>query len=155
MFSSNIYKRKIKNRKAAALDEIHFEVWRNRKFGDILLRHFNAVYNQNAIHIWTKGCIPLPLESRPRINHELQRYDLYIHSSQYIKCSTTQPHGTQNWEPKWLSDKSIHDVTNFDYQSNSWRCTLKKKRKAAILFDDFSKAFDSIHRLKMWQIIPA
>ena len=37
--------RKIKNRKAAGLDEIPPEGWKTRKFNDILLRHCNAVYN--------------------------------------------------------------------------------------------------------------
>ena len=37
--------RKIKNRKAAGLDEIPPEVWKTRQFDDILLRHCNAVYN--------------------------------------------------------------------------------------------------------------
>ena len=37
--------RKIKNRKAAGLDEILPEVWKTRQFDDILLRHCNAVYN--------------------------------------------------------------------------------------------------------------
>ena len=41
--------RKTKNRKAAGLDEIPREVWKTRKFYDILLRHCNAVYNQNPI----------------------------------------------------------------------------------------------------------
>ena len=41
--------RKIKNRKAAGLDEIPPEVWKTRQFDDILLRHCNAVYNQNPI----------------------------------------------------------------------------------------------------------
>ena len=36
--------RKIKNRKAAGLDEIPPEVWKTRQFDDILLRHCNAVY---------------------------------------------------------------------------------------------------------------
>ena len=45
--------RKIKNRKAAGLD-----VWKTRQFDDILLRHCNAVYNQNFIDRWMKGCIP-------------------------------------------------------------------------------------------------
>ena len=50
--------RKIKNRKAAELDEIPPEIWKTREFDDILLRHCNAVYNQNR---WTKGCIiPFP-----------------------------------------------------------------------------------------------
>ena len=37
--------RKIKNRKAAGLDEIPTEEWEIREFNDILFRHCNAVYN--------------------------------------------------------------------------------------------------------------
>ena len=48
--------RKIKNRKAAGLDEIPPEVWKTRQFDDTLLRHCNAVYNQNPIDRWMKGC---------------------------------------------------------------------------------------------------
>ena len=49
-------------------------------------------------------------------------------------------------------EKSIHEITNFDYPLNSRRCTGKKKQKktkkldATISFVDFSKAFDSLHR---------
>ena len=49
--------RKIKNRKAAGLDEIPPELWKTRQFDDMLLRHCNAVYNQNPIDKWMKGCI--------------------------------------------------------------------------------------------------
>ena len=53
--------RKIKNRKAARFDEMTPEVWKARQFDDILLRHCNAVYNQNLIDKWIKGCIlPFP-----------------------------------------------------------------------------------------------
>ena len=53
--------RKIKNRKAAGLNEIPPEVWKTRQFDDILLRHYNAVYNQNPIDRWMKGCVlPFP-----------------------------------------------------------------------------------------------
>ena len=53
--------RKIKNRKSAGLDEIPPEVWKTRQFDDILLWHCNAVYNQNPIDRWMKGCIlPFP-----------------------------------------------------------------------------------------------
>ena len=53
--------RKIKNRKAAGLDEIPPEVWKTRQFDDIMLRHCNAVYNQNPTDRWMKGCIlPFP-----------------------------------------------------------------------------------------------
>ena len=53
--------RKIKLRKAAGLDEIPPEVWKTREFDDILTRSCNAVYNQNTIDRWMKGCVlPLP-----------------------------------------------------------------------------------------------
>ena len=56
--------RKIKNRKAAGLDEISPQVWKTREFDDILLQYCNAVYNQNIIDRWTKGCIlPFPKKS--------------------------------------------------------------------------------------------
>ena len=42
--------RKIKNWKAAGLDEIPPEVWKTRQFDNILLRDCNAVYNQNPIN---------------------------------------------------------------------------------------------------------
>ena len=49
----------IKNRKAAGLNEIPPEVWKTRKFDDILLRLCYAVYKQNTIEKWMKGCIHL------------------------------------------------------------------------------------------------
>ena len=55
--------RKIKNRKAAGLDEIPPEVWKTRQFDDILFRRCNAVYNQNPIDRWMKGCI-LPFHKK-------------------------------------------------------------------------------------------
>ena len=39
---------KIKNRKTAEFDEIPPEVWKTRKFNNILFWHCNAVYNQNT-----------------------------------------------------------------------------------------------------------
>ena len=53
--------RKIKNKKAAGLDEISPEVWKTREFDDILIRHCNTIYNHNTIDRWKKGCIfPFP-----------------------------------------------------------------------------------------------
>ena len=53
--------RQIKDRKAAGLHEIPPEVWKTRKFDDILLRHYNAIYNQNPIDRWRNECIlPFP-----------------------------------------------------------------------------------------------
>ena len=57
----NSVMRKIKNRKAAGLDEIPPEIWKTKQFDNILLQHCNAIYNQNPIDRWMKGCIlPFP-----------------------------------------------------------------------------------------------
>ena len=53
--------RKIKSTKAEGLDEIPLKVWKIRQFDYILLRHCNAVYYQNPVDRWMKGCIlPFP-----------------------------------------------------------------------------------------------
>ena len=54
--------RRIKNRKAAGLDEIPPEVWKTRQFDDILLRQCNAVYSQNRIERWTRDASFLSLK---------------------------------------------------------------------------------------------
>ena len=48
----------------------------------------------------------------------------------------------------------IHDVTNLDYPSNSRRCTSKKPTGNNIICQLY-QAFDSMHREKMEQILPA
>ena len=55
--------RKIKNRKPTGFDEITPEVQKTKEFDDILLRHYNAVYNQNTKDRWTKECI-LPFSKK-------------------------------------------------------------------------------------------
>ena len=44
---------------------------------------------------------------------------------------------------KWLSEKSIHDLADSDYQSNHQRCVCKRLKTTQLLID-FSKALDSI-----------
>ena len=60
--------KKVKNRKAAGLNEIVSKFWKTREFDDILLRLCNAVYRQNTIEKWTKGYIL----------HFLKKWDLEI-----------------------------------------------------------------------------
>ena len=117
--------RKIKNRKAAGLNEIPPEVWKTREFDDILLWHFNTVYNQNIIDWWTKGCILLfPKKSDLGIS---KNYRGIIFTSIAAKiysallCNRIEPKIEKILR---LSEKSIHDITN--YLSNSRRCTCKK-----------------------------
>ena len=84
--------RKIKNRKGAGLDEIPAEVWKTRQFDDILFRNCNAVYNQNPIDRWTKGCI-LPFPKKGDLG---LAKNYHIHSSQNLQCPAMKPHRTQN-----------------------------------------------------------
>ena len=89
--------RKIKNRKAAGLDEIPPEVWKTRQFDDILLRHCNAVYNQNPIDRWTKGCIlPFPKKGDLGLAKNYRGITLTSNSCQNLQCPTTKPNRTQN-----------------------------------------------------------
>ena len=53
----NVRLTKIKNRKAAGLDEIPPEVWKTRKFDNIQLWYCNAVHNHNIIDRGIKSCI--------------------------------------------------------------------------------------------------
>ena len=60
--------RKNKNRKATSFDEIPLEVWKTKKFDNIMLWYCNSVYNQNIIDRGAKGCIlPLPKKGEPEI----------------------------------------------------------------------------------------
>ena len=49
--------KKKKKKKAAGLDKTPLEVWKTRKFDDILLRLCNAVCKQSTIEKWTKAFI--------------------------------------------------------------------------------------------------
>ena len=149
--------RKIKNRKAAGLDEIPPEVWKTRQFDDILLWHCNAVYNQNTINRWIKGCIlPFPKKGDLRLAKNYRGITLTfivakIYNALLRNCI----------EPKI---ENIHRKSQNDFWRNrsttSQILTIHqilesvhaKNIEATILFVDFTKAYDSIYRGKMEQI---
>ena len=116
--------RKIKNRKAAGLDEIPPEVLKTRQFDDILLRHCNAVYNQNPIDRWMKGCILLfPKKGDLGLAKNYRGITLTsiaakIYNALLRNCI----------EPKIdnILRKSQNGFTNINHPSNPWRCTGKK-----------------------------
>ena len=51
--------KKIKSWKDSGVDEILPEVWKTRKFDDMLLQLRNAQYQQSTIENWMKDCILL------------------------------------------------------------------------------------------------
>ena len=82
--------RKIKNRKVAGFDGIPPEVWKTRQF-DILLRHCNAVYNQNLIDRWMKRCI---LSFLKKGDLRIAKNYTYIHCGQdynALLCNHIEP----------------------------------------------------------------
>ena len=152
--------RKIKNRKAAGLDEIPPEGWKTRQFDDILLRHCNAVYNQNPIDRWTKGCIlPFPKKGDLGLAKDYRGKTLTsiaakIYNALLRNCIVPQinkiPRKNQNGFRRNRSTTS--QILTIRRILESMRA---KNLQATLLFVDFTKAFYSIHRGKMEQILLA
>ena len=152
--------RKIKNRKAAGLDKIPPEVWKTRQFDDILLRHCNAVYNQNPIDRWTKGCI-LPFPKKGDLGLAKNYRGITLTS---IAAKIYNALLRNRIEPK--IDNILRKNQNGFRRNRSTTSQIltirrilegvrAKNLQAALIFVDFTKAFDSIHRGKMEQILLA
>ena len=152
--------KKIKNRKAAGLDEIPLEEWKTRQFDDILLRHCNAVYNQNLIYRWMKGCIlPFPKKGDLGLAKNYRGITLTTIAAKIYYALLRN-----RIEPKI---DNIHRKNQNGFRRNrsttSQILTIgrilegvrEKNLLVTLLFVDFTKAFDSIQRGKMEQILLA
>ena len=146
--------RKIKKRKATGLDEIPPEVWKTRKFDDLLLRHCNGVYYQNPIDRWMKGCI-LPFPKKGDLGLAKNYRGITLTS---IAAKIYNALLRNRIEPK--IDNILRKNQNCfrrNRYTTSQILTIRrilegvrsKNLQATILFIDFTKAFDSIHRGKM------
>ena len=145
--------RKIKNREATGLDEIPPEVWKTRKFDDILLRHCNAVYNQNPIDKWMKGCIlSFPKKGSLGLAKNYRGITLTFTAAKIYNALLRN-----HIEPK--IDKILRRNQNGFRRTSQTSQILTIRRilegvraknlQATILCVDFIKAFDSIHRGKI------
>ena len=143
--------RKIKNRKAAGLDEIPPEVWKTRQFDDILLRHCNAVYNQNPIDRWMKGCI-LPFPKKGDLGLAKNYRGITLTS---IAAKIYNALLRNRIEPK--IDNILRKNQNGFRRNRSTTSQIlnirrilegvrAKNLQATLIFVDFTKAFDSIQR---------
>ena len=152
--------RKIKNRKAAGLDEIPPGVWKTRQFDDILLRHCNAVYNENPIDRWMKGCI-LPFPKKRDLGLAKNYRGITLTS---IAAKIYNALLRNRIEPK--IDNILRKNQNGFRRNRSTTSQIltirrilegvrAKNLQATLTFVDFTKAFDSIHRGKMEQILLA
>ena len=152
--------RKIKNRKAAGLDEIPPDVWKTRQFDDILLRHCNAVYNQIPIDRWMKGCIlPFPKKGDLGLVKNYRGITLTSIAAKIYYGLLTKLHRTQNWQHSYEEPKVFQRNRSTTSQILTICRILEGVRarnlQATILFIDFTKAFDSIHWGKVEQILLA
>ena len=145
--------RKIKNRKAAGLDEIPPEVWKTRQFNDILL-------NQNPIDRWMKGCI-LPFPKKGDLGLAKNYRGITLTS---IAAKINNALLRNRREPK--IDNILRKNQNGFRRNRSTTSQIltirrilegvwAKNLQATLIFVDFTKAFDSIHRGKMEQILLA
>ena len=142
--------RKNKNRKAAKLDEVPPEVWKTRQFDDILLRHCNAVYNQNPIGRWMKGCIlPFPKKGDLRLAKNYRGITLTSIAAKIYNALLLN-----RIEPK--IDNILRKNQNGFRRNRSTTSQIltirriiegvrAKNQQATLIFVDFTKAFDSIH----------
>ena len=148
--------RRIKNRK----DEIPPEVWKTRQFDDILLRQCYAVYSQNRIERWMKGCI-LPFPKRGDLGLATNYRGITLTS---IAAKIYNAQLRNRIEPK-IDNIFRKNQNGFrrNRSTTSQILTIRrilesvraKNLQATLLFVDFTKAFDSIHRGKMEQILLA
>ena len=104
-------------------------------------RHCNAIYKQNKIDRWIKGCIlPFPKKGNLRIAKNYRGIT-------FISIAAKMYATTENWKlRKWLSPNILTIGPILEG-------VRSKTIGATILFVDFSKAFDSIHGGKMEQIL--
>ena len=143
-----------------SLDEIPPEVWKTRQFDDILLRHCNAVYNQNIIDNCTKGCI-LQFPKKDNLGLAKNYRGITLTS---IAAKIYNALQRNRIEPK--IEKILRKNQNGFRRNRSTTSQILTIRRilegvrakyleATILFVHCAKAFDSIHRGKMEPIILA
>ena len=151
-------RKKCKDNKAAP--DIPPEVWNTGAFDDILLEFSNDVYNQHAIPQWTEGCI-LPFPKKGDLGSvsnyrgiTLTHIAAKVYNSMLL--NRIQPtmekilRKNQNGFRKGRS--TVGQILTVRRIIEGVRA---KNLQAVLLFVDFSKAFDSIHRGKMEQILLA
>ena len=131
-----------------------------RQFDDILLRQCNAVYNQNKIERWMKGCI-LPFPKKGDLGLAKNYRGITLTS---IAAKIYNALLRNRIEPK--IDNILRNNQNGFRRNRSTTSQIltirrilegvrAKNLQVTLLFVDFTKAFDSIHRGKMEQIILA
>lgn len=152
--------KKLKNKKAAGLDNIPPEVWKTGKFNDLLLYFCNEVYKGNTIQAWTEGCI-LPFPKKGDLSQTSNYRGITLTSIAAKVYNGLLLHRIQPEIEKILRRnqngfrRSRSTVSQILTIRRIIEGVKARQLPATLLFVDFSKAFDSIHRTKMEKILLA
>ena len=152
--------KKLQNKKADGLDGIPPEVWKTGKFNDLLLYYYNEVYKGNVIQSWTEGCI-LPFPKKGDIGKTSNYIGITLTS---IAAKIYNALLLNRIQPEM--EKILRRNQNGFRKGRSTIGQILTVRRiiegvkarqipATLLFVDFSKAFDSVHRGKMEKILLA
>ena len=125
---------------------------------DILLRHCNAVYNQNPIDRWMKGYIfPFPKKGDLGLAKNDQGitltsiaakiYNVLLRNRIVPQIDKILRKNQNGFRRNWSTTSQILTIRRILEGVGA------KNLQATLLFVDFTKAFDSIHRGKMEQIL--
>ena len=150
----------LKNNKAAGLDEIPAEVWKIGCLDDQLLTVCNKTYNSDAPNIWLKGGIlPFPKKGDLGFTRNYRGITLTVVAAKVYNrmlLNRIRPH----LDPLLrMNQNGFREKRSTEAQILTLRRLIegiKSKNLPAILtFIDFKKAFDSIHRGKLMEILCA
>ena len=152
----NVALTKIKSRKTAGLDEIPPEVCKTRKFDDLHLRFCNAVYKHYTIEEWTKGCIfPFSKKGDIGITKNYRGIILTSLAAKVYNPLLLNRIKTEIEKIFMKNQNGFRRNRSTTSQILTFRRIIEVRAKnleTTLLFVDFSKPFDSIHKRKMGQI---
>lgn len=149
---------KISNNKACGLDEIPAEVWKTRNFNQQLLSFCNNVYQQKPIERWREGCIlPFPKKGDLSSTENYRGITLTCIAAKIynlLLLNRIRPEVDKLLRKNQNGFRKNRSTTG---QILTIRRILEgvrqKKLSATLLFIDFKKAFDSVHREKLAEIL--
>ena len=150
----------INNGKACGLDEIPAEVWKLTEFQNILLNFCNSVYYQNQIKRWTEGCLlPFPKKrdiSQAKNDRGITLTSIAANIYNLMLLNRIRPEiypilrkNQNGFRQNRSTTGTILTIRQYNRRSKI------KESTGTLLFVDFAKAFDSIHRGKMKNIFYA
>ena len=155
-----IAKKQLKRGKACGLYNIPGEVWLTGDFDDELLMFCDKVYNQEPIDRWREGCIlPFPKKGDLGVASNYKGITLTSIATKIynlLSLNRVRP-ALENLLRK--NQNGFRQNRSTIGQILTVRRIIEgikaKNLKAVLIFVDFSKAFDSIHRAKLEEVLEA